>query len=207
MPGAGFEERAIVELHCPAPRVPPVVRVRGTLLASSLQGVRERGLQDTYFEALDSQHHDTIREMVAATWLPVEVAMAHYEAVDALGLSARAQWTMGRRVAERVQHGWAGTVVRALKASGAVTPLRVLGRFPSGWERLMDGGATAVYQTGPKDLRVEGHGVPMAPGTYFRNAFGGMFESTLELVARTVYVSELPRYRGPTTCAYSISWV
>ncbi len=207
MRSVGFEERVLHELAYPRGEVPLVTRARGTLLASSTQGVRERGLQQEYFEALDPRYHEAIRGLVPGTWLPVELAAAHYAAIDTLGLAPEQQWDMGRRVAERVQHSWVGTVIRGLKASGAVTPVQVLTRFQNAWDRLFEGGGSEVVQTAPKDIRVEAHGMHLAPGAYFKNAWCGMFESTLELVAKKVYVRQLARYEGPTTCAFDISWV
>lgn len=207
MKSIGFEQRVLGEMRHPEGAVPLIARVRGTLLASSVQGVRERGLTETYFEELPAEHHDAIRGLVASTWIPIEVAEAHYAAIDRLPLNAGDHWAMGRRVAERVQHGWVGTVVRGLKASGTVTPANVLARFQQGWDRLMDGGgASRVVQTGPKDIQIECYGIPLATSTYFRHAWCGMFESTLELVARKVFVRELVRYRSPTSCAFAISW-
>lgn len=203
----GFDERVLAELPFPKGQVPPVTKVRGTLLASSVRNVRDRGLNDAYFSFLEPELHDAIRGLVPSTWIPVDVALGHYRSIDQLDLTGADHWAMGRVVAERVQHGWAGTVIRGLKASGAVTPVQVLGRFPTAWDRLFQGGASAVVQTGPKDIRVEAYGMPMSRGVYFRNAWSGMFESTLELVARKVYVRELPNHRSDTTCAFAISWV
>ncbi len=207
MRSVGYEDRALIELPYPKDQVPLVTKVRGTLMASSVRGVRDRGHDDVYFELLPPEFHDAIRGLVPATWIPVETALAHYRTLDELDLTNADHWAMGRVVAERVQHGWAGTIIRGLKASGAVTPAQVLGRFDTAWNRLFQGGSNAVIQTGPKDVRVEAYGMPMAPGVYFRNAWSGMFESTLELVARKVYVRELPNYRSATTCAFAISWV
>lgn len=207
MRSLGFEAKVLGELRHPEDAVPPITHVRGTLLASSVQGVKDRGLNESYFAELPAEHHDAIRGLVPSTWLPLEVAQAHYRAVDRLPLTSADHWAMGRRVAERVQHSWVGTIVRGLKASGAVTPVQVLERFQNAWDRLMDGGgASRVVQTGPKDIRVECYGIPLAEGNYFRAAWCGMFESTLGLVARKVFVRELVRYRSPTSCGFAISW-
>lgn len=197
----------LVEIPFSKDRAPPVTKIRGTLLASSVRGVRERGMDDAYFAILDPEFHDAIRGLVPATWLPVEVGLAHYAAVDQLDLTSADHRAMGRVVAERVQLSWVGTVIRGLKASGAVTPVQILARFQTAFDRLFQGGSTGVVQTGPKDIRVEAYGVPMAAGNYFRNAWSGMFESTLELVARKVYVRDLPNHHSATTCAFAISWV
>jgi len=207
MRSVGFEAKVLGELRHPEGAVPPITRIRGTLLASSVQGVRDRGLNETYFAELPEEHHDAIRGLIASSWIPIDVAKAHYRTMDELPLTEEDHWAMGRRVAERVQHSWVGTIVRGLKASGAVTPVQIMERFQQAWDRLMDGGgASRVVQTGPKDIRVECYGIELAEGNYFRNAWAGMLESTLGLVARKVFVRDLVRYRSPTSCAFSISW-
>ena len=202
-----FEEQVILPLPHPPGQVPLADEVRGTLLGSSLREIYERGRREDYFAALPPELHEAIRGLVASTWLPMDVALAHYEAVHTLGFTVEEQREMGRRVAARVQHGWAGTIIRGLRATGAVTPLRALPRFHQAWDRLIRGGGGAVYQVGPKDARIECHGFPLARVAYVRNAWTGMIESTLELLVRKCYAKEILRLRGPEKLAYHVSWV
>ena len=100
------------------------------------------------------------------------------------------------------------------KLDALVAPGDLVAIFPEGVEARHpitrnppSGGHGAVYQVGPKDMRVECHGCPLADIAYVRNGWAGMFESTLELLAKKVYVREQPRYRSDTTCAFHIAWV
>ena len=113
----------------------------------------------------------------------------------------------GRLVAQRIQNTYVGTIIRGLKASGTVSVWALLERFPIAWGRLMEGGSSAVYRLGPKEARVECHGVPFADIAYFRAGWEGMFESTIELVTRKVYTRQLPGLQTPTVIAYRVSWV
>ena len=199
-------EEPILPLRGSPALVEPVRQVKGALLSTSLRWVRESPYADEYWRAL-GEHEEALRQLIVTTWLPVEVAMAHYGALDGLPVAHGEQRRVGQLAADRIQGSWAATVIRGLKATGAVDPARVLGRFDQGWKRLMMGGQGAVYRIGPKDLRVECHGLPMMRFGFFRSLMAGMQEGTLGMVARKVYVREIASSRTPTRCDYHIAWV
>jgi hypothetical protein len=167
-----------------------VTHVRSTLIASSVQTLRARGLLDAYLAALPRDLHPTVLEAVAGSWLPLSVGMAHYAAADTLALSSIEQFNNGREVADRVQNSMLGTLVRAAKNMG-VTPWTGLGMFQRMCDRMLFGGAGAVYKTGPKEARVEAHGIPLVRWAYFRNSWRGMFAGSGELFCTKLYVTEL----------------
>jgi len=111
----------------------------------------------------------------------------------------------GRKVAQSVQNSYFATLVRAL--GNGVTLWTVLPRLPSFLGRLVDGGACGVYKDGPKDARIEIHGVPIAHFAYVRLGWAGMFESSLELIARKVYVRDVSSPRTLPMAAFTIAWV
>lgn len=187
--------------------VPPVSAIRGTLLSASLASVRERGLLDTYFERLPAAHRDAVRDHVPLSWVPVEHALAHYGVLDELIPSAQEQVLLGRGTADRVQRSYLKTLVTALRASGALTPLTLLAKVDRLWTRSFQGGAAGVWQTGPKDARVECHGIALVRHRYFRNGWQGAFEGGLELVTRKAYVQQLRASQNETTMAFGVSWV
>lgn len=175
-------------------------------MTASRLAIRELGLDDEYFGHLAPAHHDAIRSITGGSWLSLDVALAHYRAADALGLPSETQRAMGRNVAGRLQDSYAGAIIRSLRAANALTPRSGMTRFPTAWAWLVRGGDSRVYELGPKDLRVEFLGLPLAQIAYVREGWAGMFEGTLSLVARSVFVNELPRLRAPDRCAYAISW-
>jgi hypothetical protein len=185
--------------------VEPVTYVRSTLLASSILGLRERGLMEEYEKHLPVVVRDAVLNAVTGSWLPVEVAMAHYRAVDALQRPVPEQYAAGEYVAARIQNTVLGTLARMAKTAG-VTPWMGLEYFPKLWDRLMMGGSPAVYQLGPKEARVEIYGVPMVEFACFRNGWRGMFGSSGLFFANKVFVHEIPRYTTTTNTAFRISW-
>jgi hypothetical protein len=187
-------------------RMKPVTAVRSTLLRASLDAVTELGKRPDYFLLLPMELHDAMEGLVVGEWLDVEVAVEHYRAIDQLGISDEQAYRIGRRVSDRVQKGYAGTVIRALGAS--VTPFVALERAPAFWSRLIEGGGVAVYTVGPKDARLEFLGFPLARFAYVRHAFRGIIESTLELVVRRAHGKVLwPVGGSHDVLRYEVSWV
>ena len=201
------EEQVIVPLPCAPNAVPPVTHVRGTLLSGSLRALSTTQTKGRYDELLDPAYRDAILNLIVASWVPVDVAMAHYTAMQALEFTPAQQIENGRLVANRIQNTYVGTIIRGLKASGGVNIWAVLERFHVAFGRLLQGGASAVYQLGPKDARVECYGVPMASIPYFRAGWEGMFESTLQLVTRRVYTKQVTPFQTDDRVAFHISWV
>jgi hypothetical protein len=182
-----------------------VTLVRSTLLASSILGVRKRGLIADYERFLPAEMHDAVLNAVTGSWLPVEVAMAHYRAVESLQRPVAEQYAAGEHVADRIQNSVLRTLVRVAKNVG-VTPWTGLDYFPRLWDRLLMGGSPAVYQLGPKEARVEIRGVPMIEFACFRNGWRGMFGGSGRLFANQVFVHEITRYTTKTDTAFRISW-
>lgn len=134
-----YVPEVIVPLSAPRERLPAVSQVRGTLLLSSLRSIRARGLIDRYMTALPVTRHATMQEMVAGTWIPMDVAVAHYETCERLGLSARDQVEIGREVGASVQGTLLGTLVKMAKGAGA-TPWAIFTQYQKLWDRLLLGG-------------------------------------------------------------------
>jgi uncharacterized protein (TIGR02265 family) len=193
-----------------APRVAaaePATAIRASVIASSRLAIRGMGRDDDYFALLDPAHRTAIQGISGVGWLPIEVADAHYRAADGLGLSAAEQREIGRQVAHRLRDSYAGAILRSLRAVGALSPHAALIRFPSTWERLVQGGGSRVTELGPKEMRIDFLRIRIAQYSYVREGWAGMFEGTLSLVSRSLHVVELPAYRGVDRCSYRVSWV
>ena len=200
-------EDAIVPLTVPRNAVPLATHVRGTLLVSSLASARTLGLEAKYFEALPAARHDAVRAIVATDWVPMDVAIDHYAAMDTLGLAPAKIQEMGRQTAMRIQGTYLKTIATSLRVAGAVDPASILARTPALLERSFKGGTIGVWRTGPKDARCELLGIPALRSEYMRTGWLGAFEVSLELVARKVHVAEIEKMRTPTSAAFAISWV
>lgn len=182
-----------------------LVQVRGSLLVSSLQTLRELDLFERYLAVLPSAMHEPVLYALASSWQPVEVAMAHYGACDAMHLDDRTLAAMGERVSARIMGGFVSTVLRGARPVGANIPMIALPAFPRFYDRILQGGRVRVELTGPKDATVETAGVPMFRYRYFRLAYGALVRGAGLMMTNAFYA----RQRSATESAVvlAISWV
>ncbi len=178
--------------------VPPVTAARSTLLSASLLAIARRGLSERYFAALPSPLHEPIRSLVAGGWAPIELAMAHYGALDALELSHSQQFEMGAEVGERIQKGLLGLAFRLAKTSG-VTPWAGISMFAKLMDASFQGGDARIVKLGPKEARFETYGLPLVRYEYFRNAWRGLTSSGIETFCSRAFVKEEP---GATSSSF-----
>lgn len=187
-----------------SPHGPVVVQIRGSLISSSLQTLRELGLFERYLERLPPEQHEQVLYVIAATWVPVELGLHHYAACDALGLTDSELEDIGQHVSRRIMGTFVGTLLRSVRAVAAPTsvPLRQYQRL---WDRLLLGGSCRVSMLGEKEGRIESNGVPMFRYRYFRVAYAGLIRGAGLLFRSAMYT----RIRRATDDSLTIdlSWV
>lgn len=198
------EEEVIVPFEPARELVAPATAYRSTWLLSSLQALRDRGHIDNYFNALPTEHHETIRSMVAGVWTPLETARAHYLACEALQLGVQEQVALGRAVSDKAQGTMLGHVVRMAKAAG-VTPWTVLPQYGRLFQRGVDGGGIAVFKLGPKEVRIEIVQCELFDIPYFRTAFRGVLQGIAGLFCRTSFIHDVPTSEQGSA-AYRFQW-
>lgn len=185
-----------------------VHEVRGTLIASSLQSLRENGLYDRYVTHLPKERRDEVLYCVANSWLPVEVAMVHYGACEAMNLSDNELTKMGEMVSARIMGTFLGTMLRSTRSVGAApTPWTLLKVYPRVCDRLLNGGHHIVRELGPKDATVETSVIPMYKYRYFRTACIGLMRGAAGMFAKTIYARELPVGGDQQRIRVGLRWV
>jgi hypothetical protein len=167
----------------------PASLIRSTLLRSSLELLRARGYYDRYIEALDPRHRETLLGSLAPVWIPIEPALAHYAACDAMNLSVPERVALGEAVGDRVQGPLTQALIQGARTVG-VTPLTLFARFDTLWGRVLLGGSAQVTKLGPKDVSVELLKAQIPRYAYCRTAITGIFRLGLKIGgARTAYIS------------------
>lgn len=191
--------------HCSAAG-PQVLRVRGSLLVSSLQSLRELGLFERYASHLPAALHDDIVYALASSWLPCALAMQHYAACEAMELADEELVEMGKHVASRIMGTFVATLLRGSRAVGAnARPVMILQNYHRLWDRLLEGGTCKVELTGMKDASIESGGVPMFRYRYFRTAYAGLIRGAGSFLGSAIYTKVL---RGSDDALkVSVSWV
>lgn len=204
--GHDSNEEVLVPFKRPRAEVPLARSVRSTLIVGSLRALRTRGLEADYLSKLPSEHHVTMQALVAGVWVPMQLALAHYEACEALAIPGPEQVLIGNEVGDRIHGSFLGTMVRMASGAGATawSGLAQCGRL---WERTFEGGGVSVLRAGPKEAIAEMIGIPLARVPYFRSGLRGIFQRGVELFARRAYVVEVSKMTTPTSVGMRISWV
>lgn len=201
-----------VEIFLPFPeplsRLETVSEVRSTLIASSLQALKTRGLLERYTELLPKEFHDTVLHCIAGQWFPLAVGFAHYQACDSLGLSLEEQREIGSDVSRRIHETFLGVLVQMAKGVG-VTPWTVLGKGNQLFARIVKGGGLQVSKLGPKDAQIEIARLPLLEIPYFRTAAQGIYQVAIGMFAKRAhvrFVAAQSRVPGELTTLH-VSWV
>jgi hypothetical protein len=182
--------------------------VRGSLIASSLHTLRELGHFEHYLTHLPEKYREPVLFGLASSWLPLEVAEAHYQACDDLRLDDGSIIQIGEAVARRIMGTFLGTLLRTGRGFGAApTPWLALGQYHRICERILDGGKYMVIERGPKDATVQTRGVPLFRSRYFRTATLGMFRGGVGMFAKSCFAKELPERSSHDSLSVSLRWV
>lgn len=200
-----MEETVLAHTHPPG-EVPLATQVRGTVLLGSLRSLRARALGDRYLALLEPGHREVIASLTAATWLPVEVALAHYRACEALELDRDTIEAIGRESGLFVNQT-VRSIVSGISREVGVTPWFALGNAQKFRARTWVGGSIAVYKLGPKDARFEWIQFPIAHIPYVRVALGAFAGAIGGLFARSMFVRDLQPHARGSTLNYRLSWV
>jgi hypothetical protein len=200
-----IHEEALVDLPIAEERLPIVSKVRGSLLIASREhvGTMPEAI-DAYEAALDRADRAALQRCMASEWVPVELAIAHYAALDALRLSISDVRAIGELVARRVHDSPFFPVLRLAMSAGA-TPASALVLMPRLWTRMFVGGGVGIMRAGPKDLLVRAYKNPLFHSTYFRHAAAGHVRLAAQVFATQAYVNMMPQVL-PESCSYRVSW-
>jgi hypothetical protein len=194
----------IVPLPAPS-RVAHATKFRSTWLASSVQALRERGLFERYVATLSPAFRDAITSCVAGVWLPLPVAMAHYEACDRLDLSVAEQVALGAQVTRHTQRTVISMAVRLASAAGG-SPWTVMAQAQRIWDRNWIGGAVGVVRIGEREAQIEVVGWPCARFAYCRVASRGILVAVTELCCDKASVSDIPSLYSHQSLGFRVAW-
>lgn len=198
----------ILPFPAPLERLEPATEIRSTLIASSIQSLKQRGHWDRYSEMVPAEHRETIVHCIAGEWFPLTVGFAHYETCDSLQLTAEQQREIGEDVSRRIHETFLGVVLQMAKGVG-VTPWTILPKGNQIYGRILRGGGTRVTKLGPKDVQIEIARLPLLEIPYFRTAMQGIYQLAVGMFAKRTQVRLLAaQSRVPgTLTTLQVSWV
>jgi hypothetical protein len=176
---------------------------RSTVLVGSIAVVRASDRWDAYVKALPSAQKEVLLHAVAATWIPIDAALAHYMTCDTLGFTPEQECANGRGTYDHAGGSIFGTVTKMARGVG-VTPWTLFAQLQRFWGRGYDGGGVSVTRLGPKEARIDVAEIPLAESRYYRNALRGLVIAASEMFCTKTYAREFPRTYA--TVSYRIQW-
>ncbi|MDB4990576.1 MAG: hypothetical protein JWN04_5754 [Myxococcaceae bacterium] len=187
---------------------PTATHIRGTMLVSSLENLRELGLYERYSALLSTEHREAITYCIAASWVPMGIALAHYQTVEEMGLDDSQRTRLAELMADRVAATFLSAVLRATRSAGIASFVPALKHNNRLYDRMYQGGGVRVIQTGPKDIVWETLGVPLVQCRYWRTAFASYLGAIVRMFTKTAFVKQVhPLEPHPFTIAFAVSWV
>jgi hypothetical protein len=196
--GVSGRHEVVLPFRAPRSRIPDASLFRSTWLSSSLLTLRERGDYERYLSLLDPKYREAIVGTVAGQWLSTDVAIGHYRACWALGLSKEEIAERSLEVTRRVHKTALELALRLARDAGA-TPWSIYSRLDRLWDRVWKGGGVSVTRWGPKDALVEIAGWPCAGEPYCRAAMPAVVTAVTELFCNKAFVRDMTRDPGPAT--------
>jgi hypothetical protein len=187
-------------------RVPLARQIRSTLLVSSQQSLRQRGLYERCLGLVDdATHRQALASLVVGVWTPIAVGLAHYEACERLDLPVHELISIGHDVEARLRQSILLNLAHAARGIG-VTPLAVLMQAPKFWARTFVGSEVGIERLGPKDARLTLAGFPFSHLRYNRISFRGILESLVAPFCARAYVRDAPECAGKGSVGWVIAW-
>lgn len=185
----------------------PATEVRSTLLSASIDAMRRSPHYERYLSLLPAQYREEFQLEIAGVWLPMETALAHYAAVDALGFTEAETLENGYSVGARLNGTFLGPVLK-LAAQATATPWLPLTHAGRLFDRVFRGGAgVQIERAGPKEARLEIAALPIAASPYFRGALRGQIQAGCELFCRRCYTREIDTGPKASSTTLRVSWV
>jgi hypothetical protein len=161
--------------------------IRSTVLISSRAALQAAGRFEAYEAHFSPAQRTELTHAIAGTWLPFELAFAHYSACEALALPESEQIRMGRKTGDRVNGTLLGTIARLARSAG-VTPWTLIEQLPRFWSRGFDGGEVQQVRLGPKEARITIAEQPLLRFRYFRYGLAGTAEMQLSPFCTRAFV-------------------
>jgi len=206
LPQARFEETLLVDYRSTVST--QVTHVRAGVLVTSLQSLKHAGHFERYLAELDVAYHEQVQFALAATWLPLEVCMAHLRALDGLALPESFVSHSGESVGRDFGKMIYTAVMKTTRSVGANAGWFLLRQCERLMQRVYMGGGCTLLQTGPKDAVLELHGLPMVSSRFFRLSHHAYMNELGRMMGTGAYVrATRPRGRHLGSIATSFSWV
>lgn len=188
------ETRTIVVPHDPARG--RVTGVKRMLVHSSLAEVQQRGLFERYRALISAESLQQINDLIGPGWMPIELVLEHYNALDKLALSRSeiysAGLTAGAKMGDALLVAGANVGTQSIERS----PWAVVGAFSRMGRRIYEGGSSQYVKLSESKLLIEHRGNPLYAIGYYRIAHEGFLHQAFGSLGVELVNVEMSTYRG-----------
>lgn len=168
------------EIRIPhAPHSRPVTAVKNVLLQASLARLKETGLYPRYAANVSPSVPEQIESNLAMSWMPIELAVAHYGACESMVLDTEQVTEVGTGVGERVKETQLVTSSKKTREEDT-SNWDNMGSLYRIWARSFQGGSVQIVKLGPKDMLLEQRGFVLTQYRYYRQAQLAVLRSSFE---------------------------
>jgi hypothetical protein len=174
--------------------VGPLTAVRRVLIQSSLASLQDLGHFDRYRAAIEPDILAQLTDAIGPGWVPVELALAHYRACDALKLNATEMSLLGGRVGERVQSALL-VLSKSMVDQPALAPWPAMSAFARMRRRMLQGSSSEYVKVSHTELLIEILDNVLLGVPYYRGAFASWLCAALRGLGVEVTTARISSYR------------
>lgn len=185
--------------------IKPLDAVRGTVLVLDWRALRAFGIHAAYEAAIPPPQRTALLSATAGSWVALELLVAHYQALDSLGLDEALMGRIGEAVGEGVHGAFLSTLVRLAGKLG-VSPWRALEQSYKLWVRSWRGGAIRVSRVGERLAHVSLLETPVCASPFFRASFAGALRAGIAPFCTAPVVHEVTGSRPDKGVLYRATW-
>lgn len=186
-----------------------VTNVRAIVLQGAIAQIKAAGHYDDYIALYPAPLAEMWQQALASSWLPIETVVAHYDALERIGLSDTQIANIAEQLGSNIFDQLFATIIRAIRAAGAGDGIwfgfKQADRIMS---RMYNGGGCRITKTGPKDALYEVRGLPGVGLRASRISQCAFIRGVLSITAKACVVKVVPSRQARTDLlTMSISWV
>jgi hypothetical protein len=175
------------------PGAGPVTAIKNVLIQSSLAELKNHGHYERYSELMAADMLETLQLSLAPGWIPIELALAHYDACDRLELSPAQFAAIGNDVGDRVQDAVLISLAKKTRPAN-IDVDAVLGPLQRMWPRLFQGGSVQTVRVAPRVRLIEERGFRLNRYHYYRQGHLAALASTYRALGIHVADVRIERY-------------
>ena len=202
--GAFRTDREIIAPHVEP--VQPVSEVKNVLLQASLSQLHTKGLYPRYDNLVDPGIPEEISSTLAMSWVPVDLAVAHYRACENMTLGSAVLKDLGAGVGERMKGTSLVSTSKSMPTSSGDlwTSSGALLRM---WARHYRGGSVQVAKLGACEMELDLRGFVLNQFRYFRHAQLEVIAAAFAAIGARETMVKIVQYSGSKDeLTLRISW-